>query len=89
MRNAPRAPTAVCEFKDGWYRKSVIAPEDFGLTRCTKADLVGGTPAENAAITRAILSGEERGPKRTAVLLNAGAALVIAMALTLSLRSRA
>ena len=71
------APTAVCEFKDGWYRKSVITPEDFGLTRCTKADLVGGTPAENAAITRTILSGEERGPKRTAVLLNAGAALVI------------
>ena len=71
------APTAVCEFKDGWYRKSVITPEEFGLTRCTKADLVGGTPAENAAITRAILSGEERGPKRTAVLLNAGAALVI------------
>ena len=71
------APTAVCEFRDGWYRKSVIAPEDFGLARCTKADLVGGTPAENAAITRAILSGEERGPKRTAVLLNAGAALVI------------
>ena len=71
------APTAVCEFRDGWCRKSVIAPEDFGLARCTKADLVGGTPAENAAITRAILSGEERGPKRTAVLLNAGAALVI------------
>ncbi len=71
------APTAVCEFRDGWCRKSVIAPEDFGLARCAKADLVGGTPAENAAITRAILSGEERGPKRTAVLLNAGAALVI------------
>ncbi len=71
------APTAVCEFRDGWCRKSVIAPEDFSLARCTKADLVGGTPAENAAITRAILSGEERGPKRTAVLLNAGAALVI------------
>ena len=71
------APTAVCEFRDGWCRKSVIAPEDFGLARCAKADLVGGTPAENAAITRAILSGEERGPKRIAVLLNAGAALVI------------
>ena len=71
------APTAVCEFKDGWYRKSIITPEDFGLQRCRKEDLVGGTPAENAAITRAILSGEERGPKRTAVLMNAGAALMI------------
>ena len=71
------APTTVCEFRDGWYRKNVITPETFGLARCAKADLVGGTPAENAAITRAILSGEERGPKRTAVLLNAGAARVI------------
>ena len=71
------APTTVCEFRDGWYRKNVITPEDFGLVRCTKEDLVGGTPAENAAITRAVLSGEERGPKRTAVLMNAGAALTI------------
>ncbi len=71
------APTAVCEFKDGWYRKSVITPEDFGLQRCRKEDLVGGTPEENAAITRAILSGEDRGSKRTAVLMNAGAALMI------------
>ena len=71
------SPTTICEFKDGWYRKSVIAPEDFGLKRCRKEDLTGGTPEENAQITRAILSGEERGPKRDAVLLNAGAALVI------------
>ena len=71
------SPTTICEFKDGWYRKSVIAPEDFGLKRCRKEELTGGTPEENAQITRAILSGEERGPKRDAVLLNAGAALVI------------
>ena len=71
------APTTVCEFRDGWYRKNVITPETFGLTRCNKEDLVGGTPDRNAMITRAILAGEERGPKRTAVLLNAGAALTI------------
>ena len=71
------APTTICEFKDGWYRKSVISPEDFGLTRCRKEDLTGGTPEENAQITRALLAGQERGPKRDAVLLNAGAALVI------------
>ena len=71
------AETTVCEFRDGWYRKSVIRPEDFGLKRCVKADLLGGTPDRNAAITRAILAGEERGPKRTAVLMNAGAALMI------------
>lgn len=70
------APTTVCEFKDGWYKTYTIAPEDFGFQRCSKADLVGGTPAENAAITRAILSGE-KGHKRNAVLLNAGAALYI------------
>ncbi len=70
------APTTVCEFKDGWFKSYVIAPEDFGLERCTKEDLVGGTPEENAQITRAILQGE-KGPKRNAVLMNAGAALYI------------
>ena len=70
------APTKICEIRDGWYRSTVIAPEDFGLTRCNKEDLVGGTPEENAAITRAILQGE-KGPKRDAVLMNAGAALYI------------
>ena len=70
------APTMVCEFKDGWMKNYTVTPEQFGLTRCAKADLVGGTPAENAAITRAILEGE-KGPKRDAVLMNAGAALYI------------
>ena len=70
------APTTICEIKDGWYRTSVIKPEDFGLTRCRKEDLVGGTPAENAEIVRAILRGE-KGPKRDATLMNAGAALYI------------
>ncbi|MBQ9062345.1 MAG: anthranilate phosphoribosyltransferase [Eubacterium sp.] len=71
------APTKICEIRDGWFKSYLIKPEDFGFTRCTKDELVGGTPEENAAITRAILSGEERGPKRDAVLLNAGAALYI------------
>lgn len=70
------APTHICEFKDGWYRSYIIKPEDFGFARCEKSDLAGGTPAENAAITRAILSGE-RGPRRDAVLLNAGAGLYL------------
>ena len=71
------APTTICEFIDGTYDSFVIAPEDFGLARCKKEDLVGGTPEENAAITRAILSGKESGPKRDTVLLNASAALYI------------
>lgn len=70
------APTTVCEFKDGWMKNYVITPEQFGFERCQKADLAGGLPEENAKITRAILGGE-RGHKRNAVLLNAGAALYI------------
>ena len=71
------APTAVCEIRNGWFQSYEITPEQFGYTRCSKEDLVGGTPAENAQITRAILDGTERGPKRNAVCLNAGAALYI------------
>ena len=70
------APTKVCEIHDGWFKSSIITPEDFGFERCTKDDLKGGTPAENAAITRAILGGE-KGHKRNAVLMNAGASLYI------------
>ncbi len=70
------APTAVCEFKDSWFKSYTIAPEDFGFERCTKDDLKGGTPEENAKITREILGGA-KGHKRNAVLMNAGAALYI------------
>ena len=72
------ADTKICEFGNGETRTYTIAPEDFGFARCTKPDLLGGEPDENAAITRAILSGQELGHKRNAVLLNAGAALYIA-----------
>ena len=70
------APTRICEIRDGWFRSYVIKPEDFGLERCAKAELKGGSPAENADITRAILRGE-KGHRRDAVLLNAGASLYI------------
>lgn len=70
------APTTVCEIKDGWFKTYTVAPEDFGFERCTKEDLRGGTPEENAKITLAILKGE-KGHKRNAVLMNAGAALYI------------
>lgn len=71
------APTTVCEFKDGWFKSYTIKPEDFGFNSCSKQELVGGTPQENAAITLAILQGKEKGAKRNTVLLNAGAALYI------------
>ena len=70
------APTKVCEIKDGSLHTYEIKPEDFGLSRCKKEDLAGGDPKENAAITLSILEGE-KGAKRDAVLLNAGAALYI------------
>lgn len=71
------AQTKVCEFTGDEFTTYYIEPEQFGLTRGTKADVVGGTPAENAAITRAVLSGEEQGTRRTAVLMNAGAGLYV------------
>lgn len=70
------APTTVCEFADGSFQTYTVAPEDFGFARCQKADLAGGLPRENAAAVWAILSGA-KGPKRDAVLLNAGAGLYI------------
>jgi anthranilate phosphoribosyltransferase len=71
------SPTSVCEVRDGAFRTFSITPEEFGLTRCEKKDLVGGVPEENARITRDILNGA-KGPKRDAILLNSAAALYIA-----------
>lgn len=71
------APTLICEYKDGWLKQYEITPEQFGFERCTKDDLLGGTPQENAAVTRGILSGEIQEHKRNTVLLNAGAAIYI------------
>ncbi len=70
------APTTICEIRDGWFRSFVIKPEDFGFERCSREDLKGGTPEENAKITLSVLNGQ-KGHKRNAVLLNAGAALYI------------
>jgi len=70
------APTLMCEVKDGWVRSYTITPEQFGFKRCTKSDLQGGLPAENAEILRAVLDGE-KGAKRDAAVLNAAAALYI------------
>lgn len=73
------APTSVCEVRDGTFSSYILKPEQFGLQRCRKEALAGGEPGENAAIARAILSGE-KGARRDAVLLNSAAALHIARA---------
>lgn len=72
------APTKVCEFRDGYYRDLLIRPEDFGLKSASKDEITGGTPEENAQMTRDILAGKITGAKRDIVLLNAGAALFCA-----------
>ncbi|MDR1429281.1 MAG: anthranilate phosphoribosyltransferase [Spirochaetaceae bacterium] len=71
------APTSVCEVRNGSFKSYVIEPEQFGFRRCGKEDLEGGSPDENAGITRDILSGKP-GPRRDAVLLNSAAAIYIA-----------
>jgi anthranilate synthase/phosphoribosyltransferase len=71
------APTSVCEIRNGELKTYTITPEQFGMKRCAKDELVGGTPSENAQITRDILNGQ-KGAKRDAVVLNSAAALYIA-----------
>lgn len=71
------APTTVCEIRDGAFRSYELTPERFGFARCEHGALAGGSPMENAAITRRILTGEP-GPRRQAVVLNAAAALYVA-----------
>lgn len=69
--------TLVCEIRFGEITSYTITPEQFGLKRCTLSELTGGSPQENARITRDILEGKERGPKRDVVLLNAGMSLYL------------
>ncbi|MCL1823502.1 MAG: anthranilate phosphoribosyltransferase [Oscillospiraceae bacterium] len=71
------APTSVCEVRDGWLKSYEITPEQFGLKRCAKSELTGGSPQENAQITLDILYGKG-GAKKDAVILNSAAAIHVA-----------
>jgi anthranilate phosphoribosyltransferase len=71
---SPAGPNLVCEVAGGKVRRREIDPRDFGVPRCKPKDLGGGSPEENAATVREIFAGA-RGPKREAVLLNAGGAI--------------
>ena len=77
---SPESPTRVCELKDGMIRTYELFPEMLLDDVCSLSDVIGGTPAENAAIMLDILRGRERGGKRAVVLLNAGAAIYAANA---------
>ena len=72
------APTTICEIRDKQLKKYIITPEQLGLKTYERGQLLGGTAAENAAITRAVLSGQEQGAKRDAVVINAAAGLYVA-----------
>ncbi|MGN0287738.1 MAG: anthranilate phosphoribosyltransferase [Atopobiaceae bacterium] len=72
------ASTKVCELRDGMYRTFTLDPRKFGFQLCSKSDVQGGTPQENAQITRGILDGTVTGPKHDIAVLNAGAALYAA-----------
>ncbi len=71
-------PTKVYEIKHGAITNYEITPEQFGFKTCDLEDLIGGSPEENAQITRDILSGKEKGPKRQVVQMNAGMSLYLA-----------
>lgn len=72
------SPTRICEFENSEFETYTIEPETFGYASCSKEDLLGGLPEDNARITLDILTGKDNGPKKQAVCLNAGAGLYVA-----------
>jgi anthranilate phosphoribosyltransferase len=72
---SPAGPNLVCEVVDGGVRRLEVDPQALGLRRCAPEQLRGGSPGENAAVIRAVFTGEEQGPKRDAILLNAAGAI--------------
>ena len=72
---SPAGPNLVCEVVDGAVHERTIDPIDLGIARCAPEELRGGSPADNAAVIRAVFSGAERGAKRDAILLNAAGAI--------------
>ena len=69
-------PNRVSRLKDGQVVTEILDPVDLGFAKANLADLLGGTAEENAEITRDILAGQQNGPRRDVVVLNAAAALV-------------
>ncbi len=70
--------STIAEFyQDRGFAVSLFSPGAFPLQPAVLADLAGGEKADNAAIVTRVLNGEDRGPKRDAVLLNAAAALFV------------
>lgn len=70
-------PTHMCEIRFGELSSYELTPEDVGLKNCDLEALIGGTPEENAVITRDILSGRQKGPKRDVTVYNAAISLYL------------
>ena len=75
---SPAGPNLVCEVVDGVVVEREIDPLDLGIARSDPSELRGGLPSENAAALRSVLSGDDRGARRDAVVLNAGGAIAAA-----------
>lgn len=75
---SPLGPTRVAELEDGAVEEYEVTPEELGLEVHPMEGLAGGEPEENAALIRRVLAGEDRAAARTAVILNAGAAIFVA-----------
>ena len=73
---SPVGPTRICDFEGDKYDTYTVDPEELGISRCSKSDIAGGSPEDNARITLDILKGKQ-GPKYDTVLLNAGAGLYV------------
>jgi anthranilate phosphoribosyltransferase len=73
---ATTARTRVIEVASGATSEEWIAPGDFGFAEVELSEVAGGTPEQNAAVTRAVFRGEQ-GPQRDLILLNAGAAIYV------------
>jgi anthranilate phosphoribosyltransferase len=74
----PVGPFTLFDVRPGQVSHSERSPEDYGLSRCTPADLAGGDARHNAAAIRAVLSGAQRGAHRDCLLLGAALALEVA-----------
>jgi len=71
-------PTQIAEVKNGEVKAYEVSPENFGMKRCQIEDIDGGTPEENAQMIRDIFSGEDQGPRKDIVVLNAAASFLVA-----------
>ncbi|OGC24364.1 anthranilate phosphoribosyltransferase [candidate division WOR-1 bacterium RIFOXYB2_FULL_42_35] len=69
--------TLVSQLKDGKVENYLIKPEDLGIKRAKREEILGGSVEENVEITYKILTGKEKGPKRDIVLVNAAAAIYV------------